>query len=35
MDPATMEIQNYRRALKRFADFTLEGRVTDDFPPPD
>jgi hypothetical protein len=28
-------LQNYRRALKRFADFTLEGRVTDDFPPPD
>jgi hypothetical protein len=27
--------QNYSRALKRFADFTLEGRVTDDFRPPD
>jgi hypothetical protein len=24
--------QNYSRALKRFADFTLEGRLTDDFP---
>ena len=28
-------LQNYSRALKRFADFTLEGRVPDDFPPPD
>jgi hypothetical protein len=28
-------LQRYRRALKHFADFTLEGRVTDDFPPPD
>jgi hypothetical protein len=28
-------LQNYMRALKRFADFTLEGRVTDDFPPQD
>jgi hypothetical protein len=28
-------LQNYRRALKRFANFTLEGRVTDDFPPVD
>jgi hypothetical protein len=28
-------LQNYMRAVKRFADFHLEGRVTDDFPPLD
>ena len=27
-------LQKYRQALKRFADFALEGRLTDDFPPP-
>ena len=30
-----LAFQNYSRALKRFADFALEGRVADDFPPPD